>query len=51
MGTLLREPDFDVVLAVAAFTALLIDPVADHRAQELTPLLAAALAGSPHRWW
>ena len=44
VGTLLREPDFDVVLAVAAFTALLIDPVADHRAQELTPL-AAALAG------
>jgi signal transduction histidine kinase len=41
---LLREPDLDVVLAVAAFAALLIDPVAGHKVTGVTPL-AAVLAG------
>jgi signal transduction histidine kinase len=40
---LLRGPDFDVVLAFIAFTALLIDPLATHQVKELTPL-AAGLA-------
>lgn len=40
---LLRGPDFDVVLAFAAFAALLLDPVATHQVKELTPL-AAGLA-------
>src|SRR5260370_18835481 len=40
---LLRGPDFDVVLAVAAFGALLIDPLATHQVKELSPL-AAGLA-------
>jgi signal transduction histidine kinase len=39
----LRGPDFDVVLAFIAFTALLIDPLATHQVKELTPL-AAGLA-------
>ena len=34
----LRGPDFDVVLAVIAFAALLIDPLATHQVKELTPL-------------
>ena len=38
-----RGPDFDVVLALIAFAALLIDPVASHQVTALTPL-AAALA-------
>jgi hypothetical protein len=40
---LLRGPDFDVVLALAAFAALLIDPLASHQVKELSPL-AAGLA-------
>jgi signal transduction histidine kinase len=40
---LLRGPDLDVVLAFAAFAALLIDPVVSHQVKELTPL-AAGLA-------
>jgi signal transduction histidine kinase len=40
---LLRGPDLDVVLAFAAFAALLIDPVASHEVKALTPL-AAGLA-------
>jgi signal transduction histidine kinase len=40
---LLRGPDFDVVLALAAFAALLIDPLATHQVKELSPL-AAGLA-------
>lgn len=39
----LRGPDLDVVLAFAAFAALLIDPVASHKVKGLTPL-AAGLA-------
>ena len=35
---MLRGPDFDVVLAVIAFAALLIDPLATHQVKELTPL-------------
>jgi len=35
---MLRGPDFDVVLAVIAFAALLIDPLATHQVTELTPL-------------
>jgi signal transduction histidine kinase len=44
LGALLREPDLDVVLAVAAFAALLIDPVAGHKVKELTPLDAVLAA-------
>ncbi len=40
---LLRAPDFDVVLAFIAFTALLIDPLVTHQVKELSPL-AAGLA-------
>jgi signal transduction histidine kinase len=40
---LLRGPDFDVVLALAAFAALLIDPLASHQVKDLSPL-AAGLA-------
>jgi signal transduction histidine kinase len=40
---LLRGPDLDVVLAFAAFAALLIDPVVSHQVKELTPV-AAGLA-------
>jgi signal transduction histidine kinase len=40
---LARGPDFDVVLAFAAFAALLIDPLATHQVKELSPL-AAGLA-------
>jgi signal transduction histidine kinase len=40
---LLRGRDFDVVLALAAFAALLIDPLASHQVKELSPL-AAGLA-------
>jgi signal transduction histidine kinase len=40
---LLRGPDFDVVLALAAFAALLIDPLASHQVKDLS-LLAAGLA-------
>jgi len=39
----LHGPDLDVVLAFAAFAALLIDPVASHKVKALTPL-AAGLA-------
>ena len=35
---MLRGPDFDVVLAFIAFAALLIDPLATHQVNELTPL-------------
>src|SRR5580693_1751768 len=35
---MLRGPDFDVVLAVIAFAALLIDPLATHQVTKLTPL-------------
>ena len=35
---MLRGPDFDVILAVIAFAALLIDPLATHQVKELTPL-------------
>jgi signal transduction histidine kinase len=44
LGGLLREPDLDVVLAVAAFAALLIDPLAGHKVKELTPLAAVLAA-------
>ena len=44
LGGLLREPDLDVVLAVGAFAALLIDPLAGHKIQELTPLTAVLAA-------
>src|SRR5260370_3323374 len=37
----LRGPDFDVVLAFIAFAALLIDPGAGDRVEELSPLAAA----------
>jgi signal transduction histidine kinase len=40
---LLRGPDFDVLLALAAFAALLIDPLATHQVKELSQL-AAGLA-------
>jgi signal transduction histidine kinase len=40
---LLRGPDFDVVLALVAFAALLIDPLVTHQVKELSPL-AAGLA-------
>ena len=35
---LLRGPDFDVVLALIAFAALLIDPLTGHQVKELSPL-------------
>jgi signal transduction histidine kinase len=38
-----RGPDLDVMLAFAAFAALLVDPVVSHQVKELTPL-AAGLA-------
>jgi signal transduction histidine kinase len=40
----LRGPDLDVVLAFAAFAALLIDPVASHRVKGLMPLAAGLAA-------
>jgi signal transduction histidine kinase len=43
LGRLLHGPDLDVVLAFAAFAALLIDPLVGHNVKELTPL-AAGLA-------
>jgi signal transduction histidine kinase len=44
LGGLLREPDLDVVLAVAAFAALLIDPLAGHKVKGVTPLAAVLAA-------
>ena len=45
----LRGPDFDVVLALVAFAALLIDPLATHQVTELSPLAAglAVVAAMP----
>jgi signal transduction histidine kinase len=44
LRALVREPDLDVVLAVAAFAALLIDPVAGHKVTGVTPLAAVLAA-------
>src|SRR5580693_4174830 len=37
--TLLRAPDIDLVLALAAFVALLVDPLLLHKITELTPVM------------
>ena len=34
-----RAPDIDLVLALAAFVALLVDPVLLHKTTELTPVM------------
>jgi len=44
LGGLLRKPDLDVLLALVAFAALLIDPLAGHKVKELTPLAAVLAA-------
>jgi hypothetical protein len=36
---LLRAPDIDLVLALAAFVALLVDPLMLHKITELTPVM------------